>query len=79
MSEFDRAPNGVLEQLEEVRSLGPCNMMDIPCVTRIAGELGMYELQAFCVNLQENRTERGKRWIQLLNEMVHHDQTTTTS
>jgi hypothetical protein len=80
MSEFDRAPDSVLEQMEEVRTLGPCNMLSLECVSRVADDLGMDELFDFCRELQTTyRRERSKRWMQALNEMVEHAQTTTTS
>ena len=40
----DRISKEVMEQYEEVRSLGPCNMFDFGCVQQAADELEFYEL-----------------------------------
>lgn len=34
----------IMEQYEQIRSLGPCNMFDLKCVQRIASKLGFHDL-----------------------------------
>ena len=37
-------PKEVMEQYEQIRKMGPCNMLDFYCVQRTANELEFYSL-----------------------------------
>ncbi len=40
----DKITKEVMEQYEQIRSLGPCNMFDSACVQRFANEMEFYDL-----------------------------------